>query len=108
MGGRSSGGLGNQEKVATQESQRKMPSTGPKVQQAFIDYVKRQTKVDLGNARDTQFDNRAGFNIDTRQLTRNELFNVKSLLQRYSGGYDAEFTANGAYREYIRVKRKKK
>lgn len=78
------------------------------MQESYIDYVKRQINIDLSKARDTQFDNRNGFNIDTRKLTPSQMNALKKLNQQYPGGYEAAFMANGANRLYIRVRRKKK
>lgn len=97
------------EKIANKaEIEKKLPSVGGKVQESYIDYVKRQTNIDLSKARDTQFDNRNGFNIDTRKLTPSQMNALKKLNQQYPGGYEAAFMANGANRLYIRVRRKKK
>ena len=97
------------EKIANKaEIEKKLPSVGGEVQESYIDYVKRQTNIDLSKARDTQFDNRNGFNIDTRKLTPSQMNALKKLNQQYPGGYEAAFMANGANRLYIRVRRKKK
>ena len=84
----------------------KAPSVGAKVQSAYINYVKKQVNVDLSKARDTEFDNRNGFNIDTRKLGRNDLNAVKNLARKKYGSFDVRFEDNGAYRVYIRVKSK--
>ena len=87
----------------------KTPTTGAKVQQDFIEYVKEQTNVNLTSARDTYFDTRSYFNIDTRKLDHNDLSRVQSLLMRgYDGGFDVTIMDNGAYRKAIYVKRKNK
>lgn len=90
------------------ESAKKLPTYGDKVQQGFIGYVKKQTGIDLTPARDTYFDNKKGFNIDTRKLKPNQLNEIKRLVQKYPGGYKAEFGLNGAYRVRIGVSRPKK
>ena len=89
------------------EQDKKLPSVGAKVQTAYIDYVKQQINIDLSKARDTQFDNRNGFNIDTSKLTPSQLAQVKTLANKYPGGYDVQFMDNGAKRLYIRVRRRK-
>lgn len=96
------------EKREKEELQKKLPVYGEKVQQAYIDYVKKQTDIDLTPARDTYFDNRKGFNIDTRALKPWQLSEIKKLSQKYPAGYEVEFYQNGATRVLIRVKRKKK
>lgn len=102
--GKSSGGGAG---LADEESKKKLPSVGKKVHDAFIDYVKKQINLDLSKARDTQFDNRNGFNIDTRKLSRNDLANLKNLTNKYPGGYQVNIMSNGVNRQYIQVKRKK-
>ena len=94
--------------ASTQESQKKMATSGAKVQQSFIEYVQKQTGVNLSSARDTQFDTRNYFNVDTRKLGNNGLRTVQSLIRQYDGGYDVVISDNGAYRKAIYVKRKKK
>ena len=94
--------------TSAQESQKKMATSGAKVQQSFIEYVQKQTGVNLSSARDTQFDTRSYFNVDTRNLGSNELRAVQSLIRQYDGGYDVTIADNGAYRKAIYVKRKNK
>ena len=94
--------------ASAQESQKKMATSGAKVQQSFIEYVQKQTGVNLSSARDTEFDTRSYFNVDTRKLGRNGLREVESLIRQYDGGYDVAIADNGAYRKAIFVKRKKK
>lgn len=96
------------EKIQSDDLKKKLPTYGDKVQTAYIDYVKQQTGVDLGKARDTYFDNRKGFNIDTSKLNPSELATVKRLAQTYPAGYEVRFSPNGATRLYIAVERKKK
>jgi hypothetical protein len=102
--------LGNYgyEKNEKEETQRKLPTYGDKVQSAYIEYVKKQTGIDLTPARDTYFDNRKGFNIDTRALSPSDLNQIKRLAKTYPGGYDVRFAENGATRLYIAVERKKR
>lgn len=96
------------EKNEKEETQRKLPTYGDKVQSAYIEYVKKQTGIDLTPARDTYFDNRKGFNIDTRALSPSDLNQIKRLAKTYPGGYDVRFAENGATRLYIAVERKKR
>lgn len=98
----------NYGKKHTAESKEKMATSGAKVQENFIEYVQKQTGVNLASARDTQFDTRSYFNIDTRQLGNNDLRTVQSLMRQYDGGYDVTIADNGAHRKAIYVKRKKK
>lgn len=85
----------------------KLPRVGAKVHDDYIAFVKQQVKVDLSKARDTTFDNRNGFNIDTRRLDRNDLFKVKDLARKSYGDFNVEIVDNGANRLYIKVARKK-
>ena len=96
------------EKLQKEDLAKKLPTYGDKVQNAYIDYVKKQTGIDLTPARDTYFDNHKGFNIDTRKLSPSDLSTIKRLAQTYPGGYEVRFSANGATRLYIAVERKKK
>ena len=96
------------EKLQKEDMAKKLPTYGDKVQNSYIDYVKKQTGIDLTTARDTYFDNRKGFNIDTRKLNPSALSTIKRLAQTYPGGYEVRFSANGATRLYIAVKRKKR
>lgn len=91
-----------------QQQQKKLPATGAKTQQDFINHVKNQIKVDLSKARDTQFDDKKGFNINTSKLSRNDLYSLQNYLNKFNGknGFDAQIDDNGANRLYIRVKRK--
>lgn len=102
--------LGNYgaEKIEKEDLAKKLPAYGDKVQTAYIDYVKRQIGVDLAHARDTYFDNRKGFNIDTRKLSPSDVNRMKQLAKTYPGGYDVSFSPNGATRLYIAVYRKNK
>ena len=103
------GGGGSSEAQASKaEAGKKMATSGAKVQENFIGYVQKQTGVNLASARDTQFDTRSYFNIDTRQLGNNDLRTVQSLMRQYDGGYDVTIADNGANRKAIYVKRKKK
>lgn len=95
-------------KKAEEETSKKLPAQGNKVQAAYIDYVKKQINIDLTPARDTQFDNRKGFNIDTRAIKPTELSSIIRLAQTYPGGYNVQFLENGYHRLYIQVERKKK
>lgn len=120
MGGR--GSYGRSEKISIksrfsaiskvqeikEKTQTKLSTFGPKVQSEYIDYVKRLTKIDLEKSRDTQFDNRNGFNIDTRGFNQSQLIALKSFIQKGSSEFEASAESNGANRLYIRVKRKKK
>ena len=56
------------EKLQKEDLSKKLPTYGDKVQSSYIDYVKKQTGIDLTPVRDTYFDNRKGFNIDTSKL----------------------------------------
>lgn len=96
------------EKLQKEDMAKKLPTYGDKVQNSYIDYVKKQTGIDLTPARDTYFDNRKGFNIDTRRLSPSALPTIKRLAQTYPGGYEVRFSANGATRLYIAVERKKR
>lgn len=96
------------EKNEKEETQRKLPTYGDKVQSAYIEYVKKQTGIDLTPARDTYFDNRKGFNVDIRAISPPDLAQIKRLAKTYPGGYGVSFSANGATRLYIAVERKKK
>ena len=97
-----------EKKKDEEEASKKLPTYGNKVQTAYIEYVKKQTNIDLTPARDTQFDNRKGFNIDTRALNPAELSSVIRLAQQYPGGYNVQFLENGYHKLYIQVERKKK
>ncbi len=96
------------EKLQKEDLLKKLPTYGDKVQNSYIDYVKKQTGIDLAPARDTYFDNRKGFNVDTSKLSPSALSTIKRLAQTYPGGYEVRFAANGAARLYIAVERKKK
>lgn len=96
------------EKLQKEDLAKKLPAFGDKVQNSYIDYVKKQTGIDLTPARDTYFDNRKGFNIDTSKLSPSVLSTIKRLAQTYPGGYEVRFAPNGATRLYIAVERKKK
>lgn len=95
------------EALKKEENRKKYPMYGDKTQQGYIDYVKKQTNIDLTPARDTYYDNRKGFNIDTRKLKPGDLNEIKRLAQRYPGGYEVSFEDNGATRVYIAVRRSK-
>ena len=94
--------------AAQQKQSRTTAQSGTALQSNYIEYVKKQTGVDLSKARDTQFDTKQYFNIDTRDISRNDLATVKRLAQQYPGNYDVSFEDNGANRIAIRVKRRKK
>lgn len=96
------------EKLQKEDLAKKLPRYGDKVQSSYIDYVKKQTGINLSPARDTYFDNRKGFNIDTRKLSPSAVNQIKRLAQEYPGGYEVRFSPNGATRLYIGVERKKK
>lgn len=96
------------EKLQKEDLAKKLPRYGDKVQISYIDYVKKQTGINLSPARDTYFDNRKGFNIDTRKLSPSAVNQIKRLAQEYPGGYEVRFSPNGATRLYIGVERKKK
>ena len=83
------------------------PATGTKVQQEYIDFVKKQLNIDLEKARDTYFDNKRYFNIDTREISRSDLAAIKRLAQTTPGGFEVSFQENGAYRLAVIVKRRK-
>ena len=109
MGKGKSGGKRSKNHTPPQKaSKTKLPATGTKAQQDFINHLKNQIKVDLSNARDTQFDDKKGFNIDTRKLGKNDLHDLQIYLSKFNGknGFDAQIENNGANRLYIRVKRK--
>lgn len=93
--------------VEPQKKHGRLPMTGEKVQSEYIDYVKKQISVDLSKARDKTFDDKNGFNIDTRKLTRPQYAELQRLAQRNTGDYDVQLMSNGANRIYVRVKRKK-
>lgn len=99
------------QKQEMQEEQRKKKEparSGAAVQLDYIDYVKKQTNVDLSKARDTEFDTRRYFNIDTRDISRNDLATVRRLAQQYPGDFEVSFESNGAHRLAIFVKRRKR
>ena len=96
------------EKLQKEDLSKKLPTYGDKVQISYIDYVKKQTGIDLTPVRVTYFDNRKGFNIDTSKLSPSALSTIKRLAKTYPGGYEVRFSANGATRLYIAVERKKK
>lgn len=81
----------------------KMPKYGTKVQNSFIGYVKHMTNIDLEKSRDTYFDDRKGFNIDTKKISKNNLNTVKQVVNRYDSGYDVNFSDNGPNRIKILV-----
>lgn len=81
----------------------KMPKYGTKVQNSFIGYVKHMTNIDLGKSRDTYFDDRKGFNVDTKKISRNTLNTVKQVVEKYDSGYDVKFSDNGPNRIKISV-----
>ena len=81
----------------------KMPKYGTKVQNSFIGYVKHMTNIDLEKSRDTYFDDRKGFNVDTKKISRNTLNTVKQVVEKYDSGYDVKFTDNGPNRIKILV-----
>lgn len=124
MGGRGSAGMNAAPNViknkvtskfsgttnSKKERTAKLPTVGPKVQAEYIDYVKKQIGIDLSKVRDTRFDDRNGFNIDTSQLTPSQHRALKNLTAKYQNKseYDVQFMNNGAHREYIRVRRRKR
>lgn len=84
--------------------------TGTKVQAEFIEFVKKQINLDLGPFRDTQFDNRKGFNIETNRMSKTQLqsfdhFINKIQKDRY-GPYEVNKQSNGVTRVYIAVSRR--
>lgn len=91
--------------VSDTESKKKMSKFGIKVQEDFIDYIKRQTNIDLTKARDTMFDTRKYFNIDVRNLGKNDLRIVQTFIDKYPGGYKVKIEPGGAYRKTIFVSR---
>lgn len=86
----------------------KMPKYGTKVQNSFIGYVKHMTNIDLEKSRDTYFDDRKGFNVDTKKISRNNLNTVKQVVEKYDSGYDVKFSDNGPNRIKISVTNKLK
>lgn len=82
-----------------------LPKSGPKLHNEFIDYVKDQIGLDLTPVRDTMFDNRKSFNIDTREIASDKLRELKNLASR-SNSYKVNILDNGANRLAIYVSRK--
>ena len=95
----------------------KLPNSGPKLQQAFIDYIKYQTGIDLEKARDPYFDTRRYFNIDFRNVEyampggtvrgMTAWHQVLSFVSKYDGGFDIDTSENGPYRIAVFVSKKK-
>lgn len=84
----------------------KLPTSGAKVQDAYIDTLKYYHGIDLTSARDTYFDNRRMFNIDTSKLNPS----VRNQIRRYLTDvpmFDVQVSENGANRLAIIVKKKK-
>lgn len=83
-----------------------------RVQSDYVNYVREQIGVDLGQARDTQFDTRRYFNIDVRDLgggnveTGNLRLRQLRTLNSRSSTYDVQVEPNGQYRYAISVKKK--
>ena len=71
-----------------------------------VEEFKKYPNVDLNKVRDTQFDNRNSFNIDTRLLDRNDMNSLKSYINKNIGDYQVSMLDNGATRKAIYVKRK--
>lgn len=97
---------------AARERELKKPATGKVIQEDFIDAVKHYLNIDLSKARDTQFDSRSTFNIDTRELDRADLQDLRRFVEsrggkiqnRVVGYYDVKLVNNGANRLGIQVK----
>ena len=79
--------------------------TGTQVQDAYIDALRIYHGIDLTNARDTYFDNRRSFNIDTRQLNPSVRSQIRGYLTNVPM-FDVQVLDNGAYRLAIVVKKK--
>ena len=82
---------------------------GGKVQQNFIDYVKRMINVDLTKARDTMFDDRKGFNIDKSLMNKTDYQNFLYLLndlKKEKSNFNVQYLENGVTRYYIKVTEK--
>lgn len=88
----------------------KLPTSGAKVQDEYMSFVKEQTGIDLSAARDTMFDTRKVFNIDVRQLGRTETEGKMNLRKvqnmKTSKFFDVDISENGRYRYAIRVSNK--
>lgn len=88
----------------------KLPTSGAKVQDEYMSFVKEQTGIDLSAARDTMFDTRKMFNIDVRKLGRTETDGETNLRKiqamKTSKFFDVDISENGRYRYAIRVSNK--
>lgn len=77
-------------------------------QTGVIDYISKQTGVDLNKYRDNitrNFDNRSGINVDWNSMPKSDRQKVLDLANRYGGGqYSVE--DNGAWMKFIRIKKK--
>ena len=90
------------------EPQKYKTKTGKQVQNDFIKDVKKQIKVDLNVARDKNFDDKNGFSIDTRNLSKKDWFNFRNYVlqqNKYYKNFKVDIMDNGVDRYYIRVKR---
>ena len=76
------------------------------MQDAYIDMLKYYQGIDLTNARDTNFDTRKYFNIDTRALNQSQMATFRSVAANVPF-FDISFSANGPYRLAIFVTHKK-
>ena len=76
-----------------------------KAQSKYVDYIKEKLKIDLSKYRDEEFDNRNGFNIDTKNMSPYDVNRLKSLALK-DDKFDVMILDNGATRKYIRVKEK--
>lgn len=94
----------------------KKPAQGKVVQQDVINAFKYLLNVDLSKARDTQFDTRSMFNVDTREMGRGDMEEIRRYLARSNGivtnanrvgYYEVQLVENGAYRIGIQVRYKK-
>lgn len=95
-------------KKPEKEPQKYKTKTGKQVQNDFIKDVKKQIKVDLNVARDKHFDDRNGFNIDRRKLSKNDWYELNSYISKQNKNYKnfkVSIEPNGTYRYYIRIKR---
>lgn len=102
------------EREARRAKDTKKPAQGKVVQQDVIDIFKQKLNVDVSKARDTQFDDRSGFNIDTRELGRNGLNEIRRYLAQndgkitpnanFAGHYEVRLEDNGASRVKVLVR----
>lgn len=70
----------------------------------LVDYILMQTNINLDDvATERQFAPRTGLNIDSRKLTKDELFTLKSIIIKK----DMRIESNGVYDYFIYFEKKK-